>query len=99
MKTKIFNLSKIFILSFVIVSLVICCGCKKEENPYENKVCIECGEQASNYISGPKPLYGKANKNNSEEITSSVYRLFYCDDCMEKLLGKVSSASPFYQVW
>lgn len=62
-----------FLLSFT--------GCKKKSDPCKDKVCIECGSKATHYASGAKPVNGKANSHNCVSITSSIYRIFYCDSC------------------
>lgn len=75
----------------ITLSVILCdpsCSCDKETDLCKGKVCIECGSKATHYASGPKPTYSKVNSRNSEEITSTVYRLFYCDDCWSQISKK-----------
>ena len=76
MKRTFYNLSRMIIaVCLIIISLIVFCACKEETDPCENEVCIECSDKATHYVSGAKPVNGKA----------STYRIFYCDGCWDKI--------------
>ena len=79
--------SRAFICMFLTIVLIflsmLLIGCAEEADPCENKICIECGEDASHFASGVKP--NGSNKNNSEQINSSIYRIFYCNICWNNI--------------
>ena len=91
---------------FALVSLVLilCCSCayeqksiyddKEQENIYEGKECIECGAQATTYVSGGKNPLKNMNDRNSEYVMSAadgyggsakIYRFYYCDNCLNDI--------------
>lgn len=74
---------KFFTCCCIIVNLLMFCGACKKEDPYANKMCVKCGSQAAHCVSGMKPV--NANENNCEQITGSIYRIFYCDYCWESV--------------
>ena len=79
------KLSKILLVTLLAIALLnLLCGCEKESDPCENKVCIECADKATHYASGAMPVNGMANKDNCEKINASIYRIFYCDACWGK---------------
>jgi len=86
MKVVCSKLLKSFLVIVLIVGLLnLFCGCEKENDPYENKLCIQCGDKATHYASGTKPVDGSANEDNCEKVNASIYRIFYCDACWESI--------------
>lgn len=80
------RLSKTLLVTLLVITLLnLLCGCEKESDPCENKVCIECADKATHYASGVKPVNGMANEDNCEKINASIYRIFYCDACWENI--------------
>lgn len=78
---------KSLLLCFTVcLVLLFVCACNAgESDPCKDKVCIQCGSQASHYASGVMAFGGKANSSNSELISGSIYRIFYCNDCWNKI--------------
>ncbi len=88
-----------FIVIFCILGILLASffGCAKEEENidiYKGKECINCSNQATHHLLGPKPPFDANDKNFEETVnipganvgtTGSVGRIFYCDECYSKI--------------
>ena len=77
----------ILCLCLITVSIFTLFGCKDDqENPYNEKECVECGDTAKYYTTSPtKPL--TENEKCYKKLDShSIYKIFYCEKCWNEFL-------------
>jgi len=82
-------------LLFVIIISPLFVACEETkptmEEICEGKCCIECGASAEYYSSmatHPSNAYRNVKENSYEMQSGSFYRVFYCNDCLDKRTAK-----------